>query len=296
MSAYDRRNYEINRKIKEDVDKNQKEYNEDEEGTPKEYSVSNIEELLAILEEVKDEEIILMLKGEYEIPYNIFLPNCKIIGEDKETTKIKGYSLIFQSTSNADIEISNITFDGTGVDRGDDGFIHLGTKANIHIHDCNFINMSGMWNCHGIRISQSSQDYKIEIDNCSFEGPNRASAYGHTNASIACFHAGIYYNIDIHNNTFNHPTGGFNVLHNAKAISFFSHSQSTKLENCKAYCNEYLGEGDSNYGITESECTSESGPIGTIAPLEEEEEEEEPKGPTEFGVTAGGLIEDEDEF
>ena len=256
---YSNKKYDTNKKIKEDVDKNQK--GQGSEG--KEYSVSNVEELLAVLEEVQDEDFVLLLKGEYDLPYNIVLPNCKVIGENKETTTVKSHGFTFQSTSNADIEISNITFDGNGIDRGDSGFIHLGTEANIHIHDCTFTNMTGEWNCHGIRISKSSIDKTIEINNCSFTGPNSIRKYGHTNASIACFHAGTYYNIDIHNNTFNHPNSGYEPLHDAKAISFFSNHGTSKIENCKAYCNEYLGEGDKNFGITESECSGAKGPKAT---------------------------------
>ena len=165
-------NRDFNKKIKEDVDANQK-TSEDE----KTYTVSSVEELLEVLNQVNEKQIVLLLQGEYILPEQCNMPNCKIIGEDKETTIVKNYGFNFGSTSNADIEVSNITFDGNGTWRGDDGFIKCGTEANIHIHDCIFTNMVGEWNCHGIRIATTSPDYSIEINDCLFEGPNRSVKY-----------------------------------------------------------------------------------------------------------------------
>ena len=248
-------NRDFNKKIKEEVDKNQKGYNsQDEEET---FTVSTVEELIEVLNQVHEKQIVILLQGEYILPEQYNMPNCKIIGEDKETTIVKNYGFNFGSTSHEDIEIANITFDGNGVDRGDSGFIQCIVEANIHIHDCVFTNMTGKWNCHGIRIAKTFPDYSIEIDNCEFTGSNSITGYGHTYSSIAGYHNDFFYNLDIHNNVFNHPKSSTHVpmYEGIKAIALFNNYKTGRTINSKAYCNEYLGEFDRNLGIEESECT-----------------------------------------
>ena len=219
------------------------------------YTVRTTEELEYALNNVKDGETINIKAGTYTLTKRYDIPTCTINGAGTSNTIIKNYAFGFTSgTSTANV--SNIKFDGNGVDRGDAGMIYLATQTNSNIHDCHFTNMIGKWNCHGIRIATTSSSKTINIYNNTFDGSNNITSYGHTNASIAGFHLSTIYNVKIYSNTFNHPSGGYSPAHNAKAIALFDGSNPSTLNNCIAICNTYSGTGDSNYGITETTVTS----------------------------------------
>ena len=215
------------------------------------YVVSTLAELDNALSSVTNGQIIYIKNGEYVLTKRYDIPTCTIIGESKTDTIIKSYAFGFTSgTSTA--EVCNLKFDGNGVDRGDAGMISLASQVNVNIHDCHFTNMSGQWNCHGVRIATTSSDKTIEIHHNLFDGNNTTTGYGHTKSSIAGYHLSTIYNLQIHHNTFNHPSGGSNTVFGGKAIALFNNNSAPTLVNCSAYNNSYLGAGDSNNNITET--------------------------------------------
>lgn len=214
----------------------------------------NQEELIGLLETIHDGQTIFISNGTYTLSKTYEVPNCNIVGESEGQVIIKNRGFIFNSNSNTQAEVCNIVFDGNNVNRGDPGFIQCDVEANVSIYNCQFINMKGQDSCHAIRISKTSPSYSIEIYNCSFEGTN-ATTSGLTCASIAGYHISKFYNLSIHDNVFNHSTGGTTPFFGkTKAINLFNNNTIATTQNCKAYCNQYLGPEDSNVGITEQEC------------------------------------------
>ena len=215
------------------------------------YVATTLAELQTAFTSIADGELLYIDEGEYVLTQHYRIANCTIVGNN---ATIKSYGIGFDSSSHTPIEISGLNFDGNGAQRGDNGFILLNVNANVHIHHCSSTNIIATYNAVTIRIAKTSADYNIEIDHCEFTGGNTTSSYGHTKASIAAFQLANVYNINVHHNVFNHPTGGSGTVRSGKAIAFINNYSLSAIHNCTAYCNQYLGAGDYNDGISESQC------------------------------------------
>lgn len=198
-------------------------------------------------------ESIYINSGTYTLSERYSLPSCKIIGNNATLVET---GLAFDQDTTSPIEISGITFDGNNV-QNMRTFIDLDyITVDVHIYNCIFTNKRADWNGDNICIHNSSADHNIEIDHCTFTGDNYCKGYGHSKGSIIYFgndgHPDAY-NISIHHNTFNHNenVGDSGNLYNGRAICFID----TTFHDCIAYCNTYVGSGDTNDGITESQCS-----------------------------------------
>lgn len=219
---------------------------------PYSYTVDTTETLVNALTNMQEGESLYIKEGEYTLTQPYEIPPCTIVGNN---ATIKSYAFHLKTASETTLyDISGITFDGNNVYRSDPGMILCQANADIHIHDCHFTNMTGTYNCHAIRVASTNTDYTIEIDHNLFDGSNNVTEYGHTKSSIACYHLSQIYNLKIHHNTFNHPSGGHNTVWKGKAIACFNNNSASSLTNCHAYCNQYLGSGDFNNNITEESC------------------------------------------
>lgn len=213
--------------------------------------ISSIDELVTAFESLEEGDSLFILEGEYVLSKQYSLPSCTIMGEN---ATIKQYGIIFDQDTHAPIDISGIIFDGNNV-QNSSVLLEIDTLADVHIHNCTFTNKRSDWNGDNIYIHRSSEDYNVEINNCTFTGDNYCAGFGHTKASV-CYDGSSAYNISIHHNIFNHNenVGDNRNLHNGRAIAFYYGLYDTTLHNCIAYCNTYIGSEDTNYGISESEC------------------------------------------
>lgn len=219
--------------------------------------VTNTNELKDALNIAQKGDIISIAQGEYSLDKRYPLPNCEIRGVGVDKTIIKNYGFEFNDVSqnNYNVNIHDITFDGQNNEVSNRDFIILNNESNANIHDCKFTNMgNSTWNSTNIRIMKTNQNKTINIYDNIFEGSNTVLSDGHSNASIGAYNLADAYNVNIYYNQFNHPYENCSVLYNNKAIAFFNDRASTSLHNCIAKCNNYIGEGDTNYGITESNC------------------------------------------
>ena len=211
------------------------------------------EELINVLTNVQSGDVIYIARGTYTLDQQYTIPPCTIIGEGKGKTIIQDFGFNFTTNSGNTIDISGITFDARDKSISNRDFIILGNGGNAKIHNCIFTNMgNAKWNSTNIRISNTSASSNIEIYDCEFTGTNNVTAFGHTNAAIGAYQLANAYNVYIHNNTFNHPSGGYSPLRNAKAIAFLNNYSTCTLHNCVAENNQYLGAGDNNYGISKT--------------------------------------------
>lgn len=253
----------INNKIVQSLEINNKEIQTIESGNLKlyekpseeisyDYTASTTEELKTALTSLQEGESLYIEEGSYTLTSPTEIPPCTIVGDG--TTNLSYAFHCKTASATTPYDISGITFDGNNVYRSDPGMILCQADADIRIHDCHFTNMTGTYNCHGVRVASTHSDYTIEIDHNLFDGSNNVTKYGHTKSSIACYHLSQIYNLQIHHNTFNHPSGGYNTVWKGKAIACFNNSAASTLTNCHAYCNQYLGAGDFNNNITEESC------------------------------------------
>lgn len=217
------------------------------------YIVNTVSELTDALTNVSEGESIYINSGNYTLSEQYSLPSCKIIGNNATLVET---GLVFDQNTTSPINISGITFDGNNV-QNMRTFIDLDfITVDVHIYDCTFTNKRADWNGDIICIHNSSADHTIEIDHCTFTGDNYCKGYGHSKGSIIYFgndgHPDAY-NISIHHNIFNHNenVGDSGNLYNGRAICFID----ATFHNCIAYCNTYVGSGDTNDGITESQCS-----------------------------------------
>lgn len=215
------------------------------------HSVNSLQDLKSALNTIQEGNILYIDEGEYILDKTYSLPNCTIIGNNA-TIKTYGFYFNQQNSTSTPIEISDIIFDKNEI-ATNEPILSIGTNADTHIHHCHFTNSREDWNANNITIETSHENYHIEIDHCLFDGPNYVNGFGHSRASIL-YNAPTAYNISIHDNIFNHDAnvGGNNCLNHGKAIAFINNWDYPNLINCEAYCNQYLGEDDTNDGITEN--------------------------------------------
>lgn len=200
---------------------------------------------------------IIIYPGTYTLDKQYTIPNCTIRGFGDKATTIQDYGFNFNQASSVPIDIKGINFDARAKSISNRDFIILNNGSNANISYCTFKDMgNATWNSTNIRITKTDSSSYINIYRCNFTGNNNVTNFGHTNAAIGGYQLANAYNVFIYNNTFNHNSGGYSPLRNAKAIAFLNDRNNCTLNNCMAYNNTYSSN-DSNYGITESTFSSQ---------------------------------------
>lgn len=135
--------------------------------------------------------------------------------------------------------------------------VYMDTGYNV-VRNCDCVSESKPWDAAVISMNVTSREGLQEIHDCYFHGNAASRGYGHTCCAILGNNDPVY-NILIHHNTFNHPCTSNQAIggNKGKAVAFYKGRNtypSSTYSNVHLYCNQYLGCGDTNLGVSEESC------------------------------------------